>query len=70
MGNTLTVRLPDDLSVWLEEKARKTGVSRGAIIRTELEKAKGAVEKPYMRLAGIIDGAPSDLSMRKGFSRK
>jgi hypothetical protein len=26
-------------------------------------------EKPFMRLAGIMKGLPSDLSQRKGYSR-
>ena len=69
MRNTLTIRLPDDLSEWLEETARRSGVSRGMIVRTELEKAKDSGVRPFMRLAGSIDGAP-DLSSRKGFSRK
>ena len=69
MGNTLTVRLPDDLAEWLEQSARKSGVSRGMIVRTELERARSATKKRFLNLAGKIDG-PSDLSMRKGFSRK
>lgn len=69
MGNTLTVRLPEDLADWLDETARKTGVSRGAVVRRELEKARKSSKRPYMRWAGVIEGPP-DLSMRKGFSRK
>jgi predicted transcriptional regulator len=69
MSNTLTVRLPDDLSQWLEETARKSGMSRGMIVRTQLEKAKKSGDKPFMRLAGIVEGPPG-LSARKGFSRK
>jgi predicted transcriptional regulator len=69
MSNTLTVRLPDDLAQWLDEAARKAGVPRGRIIRTELERARTASKQPFMRLAGVVDG-PADLSMRKGFSKK
>lgn len=69
MGNTLTVRLPDDLAEWLDETAHETGVSRGAIIRRELERARKSSKQPFMRFAGIIEGPP-DLSMRKGFSKK
>jgi hypothetical protein len=69
MGNTFTVRLPEDLAAWLDEAARKSGVSRGGIIRRELEKARQSPKQPFLRLAGTIDG-PSDLSTRKGFSRK
>jgi predicted transcriptional regulator len=69
MGNTMTVRLPEELAEWLDETARKSGVSRGRIVRMELEKARTSSKQPFMRLAGIIDG-PRDLSTRKGFSRK
>ena len=69
MGNTITVRLPDDLAQWLDSTARRTGVSKGRIIREELEKARNSAGRPFMRLAGIISG-PGDLSMRKGYSRK
>jgi len=69
MGNTLSVRLPDDLAEWLELAARKTGVPKGRIVREELEKARSSGVRPFLRWAGATAG-PSDLSMRKGFSRK
>ena len=69
MSNTITVRLPEDLAEWLETAARKTGVPKGRIVREELEKARNSTKRPFLRWAGTIAG-PSDLSMRKGFSRK
>jgi hypothetical protein len=69
MGNTLSVRLPDDLAEWLEDAARRTGVSKGRIIREELERARNSAGRPFLRLAGAVSG-PSGLSTRKGFSRK
>jgi len=69
MSNTLTIRLPDDLARWLDETARKTGIPKARIVREELERARNAKAKPFMRLAGIMSG-PRDLSQRKGFSRK
>jgi predicted transcriptional regulator len=69
MSNTLTVRLPEDLADWLDETAQESGISRGAIIRMELERARKSSEKPFLRLAGTITG-PANLSTRKGFSRK
>jgi hypothetical protein len=39
------------------------------IIRTELEKAKRSGVRPFMRLAGAVDG-PADLSSRKGFAKE
>jgi hypothetical protein len=68
MGNTLTVRLSDELAEWLSDTGRKTGVSRGRIVREELERARKSERQPFLRLAGAIDG-PKDLSTRKGFSR-
>jgi len=70
MGNMLTIRLPQDLAEWLDETSRKSGLSRGLIVRRELERARKASDKPWMRLAGDIKNKPPDLSMRKGFSRK
>lgn len=69
MSNTLTIRLPDDLARWLEETSRESGLPRGRIVKMELERAQKNASKPFMRLAGTIEGSP-DLSSRKGFSRK
>jgi len=69
MGNTLTVRLPEDLAEWLERTARRAGISRGGIVRMELERARASGKQPFLRLAGAVEG-PAGLSTRKGFSRK
>jgi predicted transcriptional regulator len=69
MGNTFTVRLPEDLAEWLNQTARKSGVSKGRIIREELEKARKTSKRPFLRLAGSVEG-PGGLSTRKGFSTK
>lgn len=69
MSNTLTIRLSEDLSDWLDETSRKTGVPRGQIIRQELERARRDGKQPFLSLAGAVDG-PRDLSQRKGFSDK
>jgi len=68
MGNTITVRLPDDLAEWLDAASRKAGVPRGLIVRDQLPLARKREKRPFLRLAGLIDG-PRDLSIRKGFSR-
>lgn len=68
MGQTITIRLPKELSAWLEETAARTGVSQGRLIREQLERAKTGDSKSFMRLAGSVKGA-RDLSARKGFSR-
>ena len=68
MGNTITVRLPPSLAAWLEQAAQKSGVSQGRIIRQELERAMNEQPgRPFLKLAGAVDGA-KDLSSRKGFS--
>lgn len=69
MGNTITVRLPDDLAEWLNNTATELGVSQGKIIRDQLEKARTTEDRPFLRLAGKVSAAP-DLSVRKGFSTK
>jgi hypothetical protein len=69
MSNTITVRLPEDLAQWLDAASRKAGVPRGRIIRDQLQLARKREKRPFLRLAGSIDGPP-DLSSRKGFSRR
>ena len=69
MSHTITVRLPKDLSEWLEMTAKKTGVPQGKIIRDQVERARASEGKSFMRLAGAIQG-PRDLSQRKGFSKR
>ncbi|HMP81800.1 MAG TPA: hypothetical protein PKA41_03740 [Verrucomicrobiota bacterium] len=70
MSQTITVRLNEDLSSWLEETAARTGVSQGQIVREQLARARASsTGRPYMRLAGSMKGLPRNLSKRKGFSR-
>jgi hypothetical protein len=68
MGHTITVRLDRGLAEWLEDEARRTGVSQGRIVRDQLEAARAGSERSFMRLAGTARG-PKDLSQRKGFTR-
>jgi len=69
MGNTLTIRIPEDLAQWLAETASRSGVPRGQIVRAELERARAAKGQAFLRLAGAVEG-PANLSSRKGFSIK
>jgi hypothetical protein len=69
MGNTFTVRLPEDPARWLRQTARETGVTQGRIIREQLDKAREKSQRPFLQLAGKAAG-PADLSSRKGFSGK
>jgi len=71
MGHTITVRLDPELAEWLQQEARRTGVSQGRIIRDRLERAKaGAATQSFMSLAGVVRGGSRDVSTRKGFSRR
>jgi len=69
MSRTITVRLDKDLADWLEETAKRSGLSQGKLVRDRLEEARssGAMQG-FMRLAGSVKG-PKDLSHRKGFTR-
>ena len=71
MGNTITIRVPKDLSAWLKEKSARTGISQGQIVREQLEQVRRGDKKTrnFMRLAGSIRGRPRDLSTRKGFAK-
>jgi predicted transcriptional regulator len=69
MSHTISIRVSEELAAWLEDTAAKTGVSRGKIVRAQLEKARAsAASQGFMRLAGSVNG-PKNLSRRKGFSR-
>jgi hypothetical protein len=68
MSNTITVRLPEDLADWLDSASRRAGVPRGRIVRDQLELARKREKRPFLRLAGSVEG-PRGLSTRKGFSR-
>jgi predicted DNA-binding protein len=70
MSHTLTIRLTDEILAWLKEMSRRTGLPVGRIIRQQLESAKAEKgNQHFLNLAGKING-PSDLSSRKGFSRR
>ena len=59
-----------ELLAWLKEVSRRTGLPVGRIIRQQLESAKsGKGNQRFLQHAGKINGS-SDLSSRKGFSRR
>ena len=70
MADTLTIQLPKPLAEWLEETAARTGRTKAAVVRSQLEQARAkAGETPaFMKLAGARQG-PANLSRRKGYSR-
>jgi len=69
MGNTLTIRLPEEMLEKLKETSRRTGIPVGRLVRESLEKTLSRNETPLLKFAGVIKGGPRDLSSRKGFSR-
>jgi hypothetical protein len=72
MSNTITIRVAKPLSAWLQKKAERTGMSQGQIVREQLEQLRRGDKKAknFMRLAGIVQSGPRDLSSRKGFARR
>ena len=70
MSNTLSIRLPKELSEWVKQTAESTGLTQGEVVRQQLEKARStATGKPWMALAGKARG-PRDLSTREGFGKR
>jgi len=70
MSHTLTVRVSKELSDWLKDASRITGLPVARIVRDHLERAHTQeLDRPFLRLVGKMRGPP-DLSSRKGFSRK
>jgi hypothetical protein len=67
MGNSLTIRLPENLNRWLDEVSRATGLPKGWIVKEQLERLRTAkARQPFLDLAGSVDRVP-ELSGRKGF---
>lgn len=74
MSNTLTIRLPEELLEQLRERARRTGLPMGQLVRQSLETTLAkdscaASNQAWRKYVGIIKGGPRDVSTRKGFSR-
>ncbi|HEY6767654.1 MAG TPA: ribbon-helix-helix protein, CopG family [Candidatus Sulfotelmatobacter sp.] len=74
MSNTITIRLPTELLERLREKARRTGLPVGRVVRQYVETGLSQdvpanQNQAWRKYAGIIKGGPPDLSTRKGFSR-
>jgi predicted DNA-binding protein len=71
MGNTITVRLPQELIDRLRQKSRRTGLPVGRVVRQAVESSLSREEKnPLLEYAGVVKGGPRDISSRKGFSRE
>ena len=69
MGNTLTIRLSEGLNRWLENEAKATGMSKGGIVKAQLERLRTVkARQPFLDLAGSLELDPK-LSLKKGFGR-
>lgn len=68
MANVLTIRLEPELARALEAEARRSGSSRGelvrAAIRDKLARARPSALDAMSDLDGVVEG-PSDLSTNK-----
>lgn len=70
MTHTITIRLTDELSRWLEQISRETGMPKSEFVREQLERVRtDKKQQRFMRLAGSVTGVPT-LSSRKGYARK
>ena len=70
MRDTLTVRLPDDLSEALAHEARQSGVSKGEIVRQAIADRlqRTGAASVMARHVGVMRG-PVDLSTNKAYRR-
>jgi hypothetical protein len=68
MSQTLTIRLTQEQAEWLQRRSKETGLPQGRIVRDQIEQAREAAPRPFMKLAGVMHGPPN-LSSRKGYSR-
>jgi len=74
MSNTVTIRFPDELLERLREKARRSGLPVGQVVRQFVEnglseESPAQQNQAWRKYIGIIKGGPRDVSSRKGFSR-
>ncbi len=75
MGDTFTIRLPEELQRRLREKARRLGMPVGRVVREFVERGLSHDEpvnsnQAWRKYVGIFKDGPPDLSSRKGYSRK
>lgn len=54
---TLSIKLPDELAVRLEKRAKRLRTSKSALVRESLEKALGPAE--------VVEDAPSAYNLMK-----
>ena len=68
MSNTITVRLPEELHLWLKQESSVTGLPKGHIVREQLELLRTRKKRQaFLDLAGSVEGS-RELSAKKGFS--
>ena len=69
MSHTVSIRIPESMNRRLEERAKRTGRTWSAVVKEALERSLEVEPKPFMALAGSLDGT-RNLSKRKGISKK
>jgi len=71
MGETLTIRIGEELAYALNEEARRTGLAKGEIARQALKSRLQSSGKLSVmeRHFGSVSG-PADLSTNKAYRRK
>lgn len=75
MSNTLSIRLPQELLDRLREKAQRTGLPVGRVVRQFVEnglsqEVPASKNQAWRKYVGVIKGGPRDFSTRKGFSHR
>ena len=70
MGDTLTIRLSDELAKALRRAAREAGIPRGELVRRAIAERLRRSESPSVmsRHFGTMRG-PADLSTNKAYRR-
>jgi hypothetical protein len=70
MGETLSIRLDDDLAEALGRESRETGLPKGEIVRRALaaQLARPQTASTIARHFGTVRG-PADLSVNKSYRR-
>ena len=70
MGQTLSIRLDDELLAALDHEARRTGMSRNRLIRDAVVLRLGRAPGlgPLREVVGLIQG-PADLSTNRAYRR-
>jgi Arc/MetJ-type ribon-helix-helix transcriptional regulator len=72
---TISVKLPDEVLVRLDELARRTGEDRSALIRQSVSelvarKQSGSAHEKLAHLCGRFPGGPDDASVSEAYRQR